>query len=39
MLKSEKQKIITLRLDEVLKPLGFQREIMDDIRYLRRTEG
>ncbi len=38
MLKSEKQKIITLRLDEVLKPLGFRREIMDDIRYLRRTE-
>ena len=38
MLKSEKQKIITSRLDEVLKPLDFRREIMDDIRYLRRTE-
>lgn len=34
MLKSVKQKIILTRLDEVLKPLGFKREVNDGIEYL-----
>lgn len=35
MLKTEMKKIILTRLDEVLKPLGYRREISDGITYLR----
>ena len=35
MLKAEIKKIILTRLDEVLKPLGYRREISDGITYLR----
>ena len=35
MSKAEIKKIILTRLDEVLKPLGYRREISDGITYLR----